>query len=258
MPISANAVHTRPQLVKKKNDALLIYRQKAAIICDFGIDFFTVSFAQPDLARHRQAAEALSSSILNTNRQISRGKTKELILLGEPVDSTLALPEQKAIVTDLSRMAAPDVLETDLFHEGAHIFYRYGVNRRDDEALGALYWKLMKNMDIPPYFPLPLEIAYSMGGYAEDARLGLFHEKNYAGMGNGGHAHNHHEELFASLSSILKFAPLDFMKNLNTLSEAHPDFYKLAMATVLQTVKCWRPAKVLSSVITDYFDAFLD
>lgn len=257
MPVHANAIAHQSQLVKKGNDACLAYRQKAAIICKFGANSFEVSFARPDLIRHRQAAEAVSSGVLRTNQQISRGKTKELILLGEPVESTLALPEQKTIVTDVSRLAAPDVLETDLFHEGAHIFYRYGVNRQDDITLGTLYWRLMKVIGIPPYFPFPLEIG-SMGDYVEDPRLGLFHEKNYAGMGNGGHAHNNHEELFASLSSILKFAPLKFMENLNSLGVVHSDFQKLATRAAIQIIKCWRPAEVLSSIITDYFNPFLD
>lgn len=227
------------------------FRKIAAITCEFNNDSFSLH-VRPEFASYRDKAVEVSSSVLETNRQISKGKVKELIWTEVPITHDFALLDFKAIFTDTTKLEAPEIAKKIIFHECAHIFYHYGITRRDDKQFGMLYVQLMKSIGSKTNHS-SCQKTYEKR--VEDPRLSLFHESNYRGMCDGGHIDDGRHELFASLSNILKSAPNEFMKRLGAFEKTYADFHRLAMTTVALTSKLWHPAEVLPTIITDLFES---
>jgi len=213
--------------------------------------------------------DALLRGIAHVNKQLPLNKKINRLVAvrlseGNSVDVINAFfdPEQNRILVFFGgKKAGNEICENVAFHEAAHGYYHNGVNgekklRAVVQAYaqlmlkyrqGELYETIRKadKLDLPTYFfeNTPLKYGSTAGEIHPIARL--FDESNYPELiDRGGHPYDNSDELFASASSILKYAPSGFFAGVEKLKGEDPESAGLALQIARAIIEAWGDERI--------------
>jgi len=136
-----------------------------------------------------------------------------------------------------------------IIHESAHAKFR-GLPDSGRGLLAGLYKKMMKKAGLEPYLPYNKFALLSAWGIADnDSLIKIFDESNYFSRlpREAGHPFDNENELFASASVVLKYAPKQFLKNLEKLKVESAEKYELAREIARAVLLEWNDSRLFSA-----------